>query len=151
MRTSPVTRGTVEEHQAITDAQQRLEVALIRAGMGQRRNWSTHLAKESRRLLELLQSHVDSAEGPEGLLTEIEKRMLAINGQVVSVLKDHRRLVNECNALVMKVGNCNDGHRDALIDLRKSAASLMTEIRRHLALEADLIVEVLAADRDIPD
>lgn len=151
MATTTVTRGTVEEHQLISDAQHRLELALIRAGMGRPHNWSTRLAKESRRLLELLQSHVDSAEGPEGLLTEIEKRMLAINDQVVSVLKDHRRLVNDCSALVSKVGHCGDGRADSLVDLRKSAASLMMEIRKHLALEADLIVEVLAQDHDPPD
>lgn len=146
MGSTTVARGTAEEHEMINDAQHRLEVALVRAGSGGQRNWSSRLARESRRLLELLQSHVESAEGPEGLLTEIEKRMLAINDQVVSVLKDHRRLVDECGALVSKASLCSDGRKDYLPDLRKSAASLMTEIRRHLALEADLITEMFACD-----
>lgn len=146
MGAATVARGTAEEHQLINDAQQRLEVALVRAGSGRQRNWSSRLALESRRLLELLQSHVESAEGPEGLLTEIEKRMLAINDQVVSVLKEHRRLVDQCSALVSKATRCSEGRKDSLPDLRKSAASLMTEIRRHLALEADLMTEVFSCD-----
>src|SRR5262245_55536123 len=83
---------TLEEHQAIVRAQQRLEAALTKGGTGRPRVWAQNVAVEMKLLYEELQRHVESAEGPDGLLSEMEKRMLAINERVVNVLKEHRRL-----------------------------------------------------------
>lgn len=143
-----VIKATSIEHASIAEAQQRLENALTRAAQSRNKRWPAQVSAELQRLLESLRAHVDSAEGPEGLMSEIEKAVLAINDRIVAVLKDHRRILEECAELVSMALACNVEEKESLRDLRQRVAGLINEIRQHRGREISLIDQVFNSKDD---
>jgi hypothetical protein len=135
-------RRTYAEHELLAQAQRNLEGALTTTGTLRQTAWAETVVTRLVDLRDALQDHIDSAESNGGLLSEMERRMIAINDQVVYVLKDHKRLVDECQSLIVKVGGYAAKGKVPLGELRKNAASLLANIRKHRSREISLIREV---------
>jgi hemerythrin-like domain-containing protein len=136
---SEVVRRTLAEHDTLVTAQRKVEAALTSVATKRQRAWAETVANNLRNLQQALQDHVDSAESANGLLDQMENRMLTIDGQVVYVLKDHKRLIDECQALIAKVSSYAGAGKVPLGEVRKNAAALMTNIRKHRSREANLM------------
>ena len=134
-----VIRRTLAEHDELVTVQRKVEAALTSIATRRQRAWAESVATNLRNLLHALENHIDSAESTDGLLDQMESRMLTIDGQVVYVLKDHKRLVDECQALISRVNTYVVAGKVPLGEVRKSAAALMTNIRKHRSREANLI------------
>jgi hemerythrin-like domain-containing protein len=141
--------ATDEEHGHITEAQHRLEAALTKAAQAGNRKLAAQVESEVEELLKSLQAHVDSAEGPGGLLAEIEKAVIAINDRIVGLLKDHRRLLDDCTALRSLAQRYKAGDKESLRDLRHSLAALINEIRQHQARESSLIDDIFCGTTEL--
>ncbi len=146
-----VADGMAAEHAAIVTAQQGLEAAFASAAPGREREWAARVATELRRLYDLMREHCRSAEAPSGLLTGIEETTLITNERLVEVRAHHQKIFDEGQALLPEVERCAAGEAVWHALLRRRAASLMTEMRHHQALEADLVFEALESDIGVID
>ncbi|HEU4387711.1 MAG TPA: hypothetical protein VFV34_07940 [Blastocatellia bacterium] len=134
-----VVKRTLVEHDKLVTEQRNVEAALTSVATNRQSEWAESVATNLRNLLETLEDHINSTESADGLLDQVESRMLTIDGQVVYVLKDHKRLVDECQVLISRISDYAAAGKVPLGEVRKSTAALMTNIRKHRTREANLM------------
>jgi hypothetical protein len=141
-----VSDNTIGEHEAIAAAEQRLEAALVRPASGVEREWASRVVAEIKPLQDLLRSHCETSEGPDGLLLEIEDTTLIMNERLVDVKRHHKVLLDQCAGLLAEAKRCAAGEPVQPRDVRRRAASLMSEILHHHGIEADMMFEAFMSD-----
>jgi hypothetical protein len=131
---------TRQEHDALVQAMQRLEAALARPAPGREAAWNERVAETLRTVAGLLAEHVRSAEREDGLLGVIDLRFAD------RLRSEHATLARRADALRARVER---RPREAAVDVdqvRRYAERLLNALRRHQALEADMIFESFLID-----
>ena len=135
-------RTTAREHEAIVKALHTLERTLAAPFPSREQQWKRRTAAALTVVVDELRQHVESAEAERGLIPSCEL-IVGRPHELNRAQTDHPRLVDEATALLRELTES----ASQCEDVRERAAQLATAIRRHQAVEADLIL--LAYDQDI--
>ena len=92
MKHEGLSERTRAEHDALLAAMHRLEAALGSPAPGREREWATRVARDITPVYEALRLHADSAEGPNGLFSELE----AAQPVVASRIEELSRTIGGC-------------------------------------------------------
>ena len=130
-----------DEHDALLGGLRQLESALELLRPGPESDWRARADFELRRAAASIERHCESAEGPDGLLAQVERH--AGRSQNVSAAhRAHEQMCSNVQALVSSLA------QDVAIDVvRDRAAALAKLLHRHLNLIGDLAYD-LALDSD---
>jgi hemerythrin-like domain-containing protein len=140
-RQQEVTRQTRGEHDALVDAIQDLEAALAAAAPGRERAWNQRVIEELRVVVDRLAEHVRSADGPDGLLAEIDATRPTLLHRVERLRREHANLLQQARALQRQIEHHGDGEEPNFQDIRQRASWMLNALRHHQAVETDLIFE----------
>ena len=140
-RQQEVARQTRGEHDALLDAIQALEAALAAAAPGRERAWNQRVIEKLRAVADRLAEHVRSADGPDGLLAEIDATRPTLLHRVERLRREHADLLQQASALQRQVEHHGDGEEPNFRDIRQRASWLLNALRHHQAIETDLIFE----------
>jgi hypothetical protein len=140
-RQQEVTRQTRGEHDALVDAIQDLEAALAAAAPGRERAWNQRVIEKLQVVTDRLAAHVRSADGPDGLLAEIDATRPTLLHRVERLRQEHADLLQQARALQRQVEHHGDGEEPNFQDIRQRTSWLLNALRHHQAVEADLIFE----------
>jgi hemerythrin-like domain-containing protein len=140
-RQQEVARQTRGEHDALLDAIQELEAALASAAPGRERAWNQRVIEKLRAVADRLAEHVRSADGPDGLLAEIDATRPTLLHRVERLRREHADLLQQARALQRQVEHHGNGEEPNFRDIRQRANWLLNALRHHQAVETDLIFE----------
>jgi chromosome segregation ATPase len=133
--------ATVRSHRALVAAQAHLERALGSAQTGREQSWAEEVVSELRKARDLLSTHRNEVQSPQGLYRQIESEAPHFAPRIEGLIEDLTRIEEHAALLVEELrGICQGKHRH-LLDIRPDAALMMTEIRRLMAMEADIVFE----------
>jgi hypothetical protein len=139
---------TSREHADITAALIGLEASLASPSYKRRTWWRRRVRRDLEALIGALRAHRLSTEGRGGLYDELVLRL----GKSVDVrrgLHDHEYMQKSADALHELLGRKPPTGNEDLP--RKDAEILTRTIRRHQALEAELLLEALNRDIGVGD
>lgn len=129
------------EHDALLSGLRQLEVALESLRPGPESGWRAGADSKLRSAAASIERHCESAEGPDGLLAQVE-RDAGRSQNVSAAHRAHEQMCRKVQALVSSLA------QDVAIDIvRDRAAALAELLHRHLNLIADLAYD-LALDSD---
>ncbi|MCS6851526.1 MAG: hypothetical protein NZ700_10215 [Gemmataceae bacterium] len=140
-RQQEVARQTREEHDALVAAMRDLEAALAAAAPGRQRAWHRRVIDKLQAVGDRLRDHVRSADGPDGLLAEIDATRPTLLHRVGRLRREHADLIHQVEALQRQIEQYGDGEEPDFQDIRQRASWLLNALRHHQATEADLIFE----------
>jgi hemerythrin-like domain-containing protein len=140
-RQQEIARQTRSEHDALVDAMQELEAALASAAPGRERAWNQRVIEKLRNVTKRLEEHVRSANGPDGLLAEIDTTRPTLLHRVERLRREHTDLLQQARALQRQVEPHGEGEKPNFHDIRQRASWLLGALRHHQASETDLIFE----------
>jgi hypothetical protein len=159
-RQATLSHETRDEHDGLLVAMHRLEAALAGATPGRQQAWGARVQGDLHLVQEALARHVDSAEGPGGLLAEIDLTWPTMVHRVQRLRRDHTDLLRQANDLKRRVEQLCSAEWTAYevcmadevvedpdaADIRRKAMQLLNALRSHHAREADLIFETFYTD-----
>jgi hypothetical protein len=142
---SEVTASTTVEHDAILRAIQVLEAATASPSLGREAAWGQRVTTDLAPVVEEVIAHCQSAEGPHGLVRELElvlgrPRLLRVTSA------EHDRLAGEASEFLEWLSSDPD-----VDSVRTRAARFTADLRTHQAHEADLIYEAFFRDIGVGD
>src|SRR5262245_61907049 len=91
---------TRAEHDALLEAMHRLEAALAAAAPGREREWNSRAFAALRTVHKALETHIASAEGPQGLFAELDLTRPALVRRVERLRHDHFDLLQRAEGLL---------------------------------------------------
>jgi len=138
-------RRTSEEHETIHHALHLLERAMTSPARRRERAWRRRCERDLRAVVSAIDAHGASAEGPDGLLPQLEQ-VLGRPQELTRARREHGELRERAAALVATLAQ--EGESAAV---REQAEGLAQALRRHLALEADLVFETFERDIGVGD
>ena len=129
------------EHDALLSGLRQLEVALESLRPGLESSWRVGADSKLRSAAASIERHCESAEGPDGLLAQVERD--TGRSQNVSAAHDaHKQLCEQVRALVASLS------KDVEVDIvRERATRLVKLLLGHLDLVGDLVYDA-ALDSD---
>jgi hypothetical protein len=141
-------RDTSRQHAELTDALVDLEAALASPSYRRRPWWRRRVGRELETLIEALVAHRQSAEAPGGLYDELEAR-LGKTPMLRRGLQDHNRMEEAARNLIPTIRRRALGSDEE--QARREAELLTRAVRRHQALEAELLLEAFNRDIGVGD
>lgn len=143
---------TASEHEALAVARHRLEAALEASAPGREQDWAQRVAAACGEVQRLLRGHIESAEGPNGLLEEIERSApMAFTLRLRRLRTEHHRLQRALMALGRDAERVGQGEPISPSRLRRRLGRLLTRLSEHGAQEADLVLEALSVAVGVGD
>ena len=129
------------EHDALLSGLRQLEVALESLRPGLESSWRVGADSKLRSAAASIERHCESAEGPDGLLAQVE-RDAGRSQNVSAAHRAHEQMCRNVQALVSSLA------QDVAIDVVRERGTVLAElIRRHLELVGDLVYDA-ALDSD---
>lgn len=141
-----LSRQTRQEHDALLRVMHRLEAALAGAAAGRERLWNRRVLARLRELRRALSRHTSSADAADGLLGNIDMTRATLARHVEQLRGQHRLLLTQACALLNHVRDATIQERYNCQAVREQAAAMLSALRHHQALEADLIFESFYTD-----
>jgi hypothetical protein len=141
-------RATSREHGDITAALISFEASLASPSYKRRTWWRLRVRRDLEALIDALRAHRCSAEGSGGLLQELVLR-LGNSAEIRRAREGHDYMEKAAEALHALLGRRPQAGNEDLP--RKEAEILTRAIRRHEALEAELLLEVFNRDIGVGD
>jgi hypothetical protein len=139
------------EDNALTAAKDRLEAALAMAGAEQNRQWHELVMADVSAVREALERHASSADGPDGLIAQIDPTRQTLVRGVDRMRGEHANLLQQTEALLGQLQrHCNGGLPNAEENWQ-AATQLLDALREHQANEDDLIFESSFTDIGVGD
>jgi hemerythrin-like domain-containing protein len=137
---------TCAEHDALLNAMHQLEAALASAAPGRENAWNEQVVARLRTVEDALREHVVSADGPDGLLAEIDITRPTLMRRVEKLRQDHAALLEQVREL-KKLAELRGGNATPDFQrIRQQATSLLNAMRHHQHMETDLIFETFYTD-----
>ena len=129
------------EHDALLSGLRQLEVALESLRPGLESSWRVGADSKLRSAAASIERHCESAEGPDGLLAQVE-RDAGRSQNVSAAHRAHEQMCRNVQALVSSLA------QDVAIDVVRERGTVLAElVRRHLDLVGDLVYDA-ALDSD---
>ena len=129
------------EHDALLSGLRQLEVALESLRPGLESSWRVGADSKLRSAAASIERHCESAEGPDGLLAQVE-RDAGRSQNVSAAHRAHEQMCRNVQALVSSLA------QDVAIDVVRERGTVLAElVRRHLELVGDLVYDA-ALDSD---
>lgn len=132
-------------HDALIDAMHRLEAALASPAPGREEIWRRRVSAELNGFYDALAAHVAATESPSGLFGDVEEVEPAFHHRIGRLRREHLDLMAQTQSLETHLAT-HGGETLNFHDLRQRAGWLLTALRHHQALEADLIFELYDLD-----
>ena len=145
-RGEALAQQTHREHSVLLEAMHTLEAALAEAAPRRELAWNTRVIETLQTVEELLIDHVSSAEGPHGVLAEIDILRPTLMRRVERLRQEHAELLQQTKALRQHVAHYGDEETPNFQEIRQRATRLLNALRHHQAAETDLIFESLWTD-----
>jgi hypothetical protein len=143
-----LSKRTHTEQEDLLQAMHRLEAALASPAPNREENWAARVGKDLAVVQRALKSHVDSAEGPNGLLEELIRSSPRMQRRVENLRAEHQRLLLIAANLALGL-QAGPPHNFAA--LRREATALLNALRHDHATEVDLIYECFWLDIGVGD
>jgi hypothetical protein len=138
-------------HDELLDAIHELDYALAAPAPRRERDWSQRVAKGLGDLHSALERHVLKAEAPRGVFAELEAAAPPLRHRIDRLKHAHSQLLRQIDSLETFVDdNLTKQHCD-FREIRQRAGWLLTGVRHHMALAADLIFELYNFDIGVGD
>lgn len=138
-----------QEHEAIVRAAEALERALASPAPGRERAWRRRARAELAVVVDSINRHISSAESAGGVLSEVELS-LGRTREVTAAQREHGRIAALAENL-MRALNGEGKQAPSYRRLRRLGLDLTSALRRHMALEADLVLAALEHDIGVGD
>lgn len=138
-------------HEPLLDAMHRLEAALATAAPGREEAWRKRVAAELATLRNVLATHVASTESRKGMFVDVESTEPALHHRIERLRHEHADLMRQAESLETHLAPSTPGHPFNFHDIRQRAGWLLTALRHHQALEADLVFELYDSDVGVGD
>ena len=137
---------TAREYDAMVRAVHALERAIVSPAPGREEAWKQRAGAALTVVVDELRQHRESAEKPDGLVAAIEAA-IGRPRELSRAISGHESLVESAGGLLTDLAD--DALRSELAceDVRERVVTLTAALRRHQAVEADLILQ--AFDQDI--
>lgn len=138
-------------HEPLLDAMHRLEAALAAPAPGREEAWRGRVAAELRHFHETLAAHVSAAESRKGIFGEVESLEPALHHRIERLKHEHADLLRQSLSLETHLAPAAQSQAFNYHDVRQRAGWLLTALRHHQALEADLVFELYDSDVGVGD
>jgi hypothetical protein len=142
-------RNTQVEFGDLLQAMHRLEAALGSPAPFREQQWATRAGRELEEVRHALEAHILSAEAAGGLFDELNLATPRVAERVDSLRREHGELMERLSRL--ERGLEPSPQPADFSSLRREADALLTALRRHHALEVDLIFECFWTDIGVGD
>ena len=149
-RPQAVSRRTSREHEMMVRAVQALEGALASPAPRRERAWKQRIRRELATVVGSLQEHCESAESPEGILTEVELR-IGRASEVSQARREHDKLLRDAMSLLSALDEFQRDQELSYPEVRRRALQLTARLRSHQAREADLLMFAFQQDIGVGD
>lgn len=134
----------------MAQALEALERALASPARGREQAWRQRVRSDLAKVNERLRAHCESAEAPEGILSQLEMTV-GRSYEITEARRQHRRMLEYASDLLAALSEHEGGSSPTAAEVRERAAQLTSALRRHRALEADLIYEAFDLDIGVGD
>jgi len=138
-------------HEPLLDAMHLLEAALASPAPGREEEWRKRVAAELATLRNVLATHVASTESRKGMFVDVESTEPALHHRIERLRHEHADLLRQAESLETHLAPPAAGHPFNFHDVRQRAGWLLTALRHHQALEADLVFELYDSDVGVGD
>jgi hypothetical protein len=143
-------RNTQAEFDHLLEAMHRLEAALGSPAPFREPLWANRASRELAEVRKSLESHILSSERSGGLLEELNLASPRVAERVDALRQEHSQLLERFTRLERSLAP-SDSQAPDFTSLRREADALLTALRRHHALEVDLIFECFWTDIGVGD
>jgi len=133
------------DHEAIVSAMHRLEAALASPAPGREPAWKHRAGAALVGVLDSLNVHRESAENEGGVIAEAEA-LLGRPPALAAARSQHVLLLKDAGDLLADLEARRDDPELTCAAVRERAWGLVSALRNHQALEADLILEAFDLD-----
>jgi hypothetical protein len=140
-----------QEDDALVAAKSRLEAALATVPPPAEHEGNEAFLAAVRALHEALASHVTTAEGPNGLMSQIDRTRQTLVRGVDRMHDEHGDLLQYAAGLREQVERLSPEPRPISDEIRTAASQLLEGLRDHQAREDDLIYESSFTDIGVGD
>jgi hypothetical protein len=144
-RQEKAARAARREHDCIEEAMRVLEKALVAPTPGRETEWIKRAATALAVVTDDVRQHVESAEGDNGLVTEVEAKV-GLTRDVRFARADHKRMVEDSELLLKELSEPAGGPGLAIAEVRHRTIDMTALLRQHEWREADLIMSVFDLD-----
>jgi hypothetical protein len=138
-------------HEPLLDAMHLLEAALALPAPGREEAWRDRVAAELATFRNVLATHVASTESRKGMFVDVERIEPALHHRIERLRYEHADLLRQAESLETHLAPSVPGHPFNFHDVRQRAGWLLTALRHHQALEADLVFELYDSDVGVGD
>ena len=149
--TSAKAIGESPLHEPLLDAMHGLEAALASPAPGREAWWRDRVAAELATFRNVLATHVASTESRKGMFVDVESIEPALHHRIERLRYEHADLLRQAESLETHLAPSAPGHPFNFHDVRQRAGWLLTALRHHQALEADLVFELYDSDVGVGD
>lgn len=133
-------------HEALMNVMHRFEAALAAAAPGREAVWRDRVAQELKAFHDALAAHIASTESPAGLFGDVESINPSFHHRIERLKHEHADLLRQTQSLETHLVSPAAGDHFNFHDVRQRASWLLTALRHHQALEADLVFELYELD-----
>lgn len=143
---------TDTHHNSLTEARERrahlrgalqdVELAVSSPAPGREEAWRSNVRKALRVLRSSLAQHIIVAEGPDGLLPQIETDAPRLENQINRLRADHGRL----DSLIADALGATEDSRMTPDDVRLLVGAIHSALLRHRQAGSDLVYEAYEVD-----
>ena len=145
-----VSEVTSREHRALVQAVHALEDALASPAAGREAAWKRRVSRNLAVVVGSLQEHCESAEGPEGLISQVE-RAIGRPYELSEAMREHQSLARDAVDFLASLADHIAEERPTVAEIRQRAFDLNSALRLHEAREADLLMQALQRDIGVGD
>lgn len=125
--------GLLEARQAVDEA--------ISLPSGDIEEWKGNLAEAAELLLEMLQTHREISEAPGGLFEEVSQLRPELHNRLEFMRSEHILLIEEGGRLLEAATASVMPTSGLVTNLREDAGYLVSKVREHMAIGADILFE----------
>lgn len=143
--------AAMRHHDALLDATHALEAALASPAPNRLWAWKTKVMAALQDFQTALGSHITTTESPDGLFGDVEAVEPNFHRRIERLRHEHGDLLRQAEAIGKHLSHHTEAEALNFHDIRQRCGWLLTALRHHQALEADLVFELYDVDAGVGD